>query len=175
MQQTQSQSQSRPLDLTFHAHPQYLSGSASSIDAFELRAARRALFNLKTLLCGQPMLDLIQAQILQSDKYFHSITEKSQNEWKECRVEIHVDSERQGYHGLPKGHDDGNRPRSGSRQYIRRQEQSCAHVGAKGTSRPLSTARGRRRNRRGHWRAHGPPPHPRLGSSRRTGLVDGIW
>ena len=62
--------------------------SNSEIDAWELRVARRGLGNLKTLLEGQPMLDLLAKQIEEGDAYFKSIIAKSDGHFKESRVDF---------------------------------------------------------------------------------------
>ena len=64
--------------------------STSEIDAWELKAARRGLQNLKTLLEGQPMLDLLARQIEEGDIYFKSLIAKSNGQYKESRVDLSV-------------------------------------------------------------------------------------
>jgi hypothetical protein len=82
----------QPLPVTFQAYPQSLSGDSNTIDTFELRASRRNLHNLKTLIPSQQMLSLIQSQIDEAEKYFKSIIAASDEQWKECRVDMHADS-----------------------------------------------------------------------------------
>ena len=60
----------------------------SKIDAWELKAARRGLQNLKTLLEGQPMLDLLAKQIEEGDAYFRDIIVRSNSQFKESRVDF---------------------------------------------------------------------------------------
>jgi len=60
------------------------------IDAWELKASRRALRNLKTLLAGQSMLDLLAKQIEEADAYFKTIIAKSNGEYKESRIDLSV-------------------------------------------------------------------------------------
>ncbi|KAE8320587.1 hypothetical protein BDV39DRAFT_198349 [Aspergillus sergii] len=55
--------------------------SAGEIDAWGLKAARRGLRNLETLLEGQPMLDLLAEQIEEGDAYFKRITSCQFVEW----------------------------------------------------------------------------------------------
>lgn len=62
----------------------------SSIDAWELKAAKRDLHNLKTLLYGQPMLDLLASQIEASDAYYKEIIAASHGRFRECRTDLHV-------------------------------------------------------------------------------------
>ncbi|KAI9276483.1 hypothetical protein BC943DRAFT_332889 [Umbelopsis sp. AD052] len=60
----------------------------SEVDSWELKASRRALKNLKSLLVGQPMLDLLQSQIEAADVYFKDIIEKSDGQYKESRIDL---------------------------------------------------------------------------------------
>lgn len=64
--------------------------TSGEIDAWELKAARRALLNLKTLLEGQPMLDLLAQQIEEGDTYFKGLIAKSNGQFKESRVDFTV-------------------------------------------------------------------------------------
>jgi hypothetical protein len=59
-----------------------------TVDAWELKAARRALMNLRTLLHGQPMLDLLKGQIEEANRYYSSIVAASEGQYRECRVDI---------------------------------------------------------------------------------------
>jgi hypothetical protein len=59
-----------------------------TVDAWELKAARRALTNLKTLLHGEPMLALLQEQIDEADRYYTSLIAASDGQFRECRVDI---------------------------------------------------------------------------------------
>ena len=45
----------------------------NQVDSWELKSSHRALKNLKTLLAGQPMLDLIKNQIEEADIYYKDI------------------------------------------------------------------------------------------------------
>ncbi|KFY08096.1 hypothetical protein V492_06531 [Pseudogymnoascus sp. VKM F-4246] len=65
--------------------------STGEIDAWELKAARRGLHNLKTLLQGQPMLDLLAKQIEEGDAYFKSVIAKSNGQFKESRVDFRAE------------------------------------------------------------------------------------
>lgn len=60
----------------------------SQVDAWELKASRRALHNLKTLLAGQPMLDLLKDQMDETDAYFKEIIAESDGKFKESRVDL---------------------------------------------------------------------------------------
>lgn len=59
-----------------------------TVDSWELKASRRALMNLRTLLYGQPMLDLIDEQIREADAYYSSLVAASDGRYRECRVDI---------------------------------------------------------------------------------------
>lgn len=69
-------------------HPNGLAIENSDVDAWELKASRRALRNLKTLLFGQPMLDLLRTQIDEGDAYFKEIIARSNGQYKESRFDI---------------------------------------------------------------------------------------
>jgi hypothetical protein len=60
----------------------------NEVDSWELKASRRALKNLKTLLAGQQMLDLLKDQIEEADVYYKEIIEKSNGEYKESRIDL---------------------------------------------------------------------------------------
>ncbi|OKL62498.1 hypothetical protein UA08_02533 [Talaromyces atroroseus] len=62
----------------------------TDVNLWELRASRRALANIKNLLFGQPMLDLVQAQCEQGDAYYRSLLDASDGQWRECRTDMHV-------------------------------------------------------------------------------------
>lgn len=58
------------------------------IDSWELKSSRRALLNLKTLLYGQPMLDLLQEQIHDADVFFKKLVVESHGQYKESRIDL---------------------------------------------------------------------------------------
>lgn len=60
----------------------------SDVDSWELKASRRALKNLKTLLSGQAMLDLLKPAIEEADIYYKDIIERSNGEYKESRIDL---------------------------------------------------------------------------------------
>lgn len=62
--------------------------ATSEIDAWELKVARRALQNLKTLIGNQQMLDLLDKQIQEGDKYFKGLIAESKGRFKESRVDF---------------------------------------------------------------------------------------
>lgn len=69
-------------------HPNGQAITSGEIDAWELKAARRALRNLKTLLEGQPMLDLIDKQMQEADNYYRDLIAKSNKKFKESRIDL---------------------------------------------------------------------------------------
>ncbi|OAD08727.1 hypothetical protein MUCCIDRAFT_105696 [Mucor lusitanicus CBS 277.49] len=82
---------SQPTALSFeYSWPNGESVDTNQVDSWELKASRRALKNLKTLLAGQPMLDLIKDQMDQADTYFKSIIDKSNGEFTESRIDLKV-------------------------------------------------------------------------------------
>jgi hypothetical protein len=60
----------------------------SDVDSWELKASRRALKNLKTLLAGQVMLDLLKPAIEEADIYYKDIINRSNGEYKESRIDL---------------------------------------------------------------------------------------
>jgi hypothetical protein len=60
----------------------------NEVDSWELKASRRALRNLKTLLAGQPMLDLLQSQIEVADAYYKDIIARSDGQYRESRIDL---------------------------------------------------------------------------------------
>ncbi|KAK4888333.1 hypothetical protein LTR49_028855 [Elasticomyces elasticus] len=62
--------------------------SPSELDAWELKAARRGLLNLKTLLEGERMLELLADQIAEGDAYFKGLLTESKGQFKESRIDF---------------------------------------------------------------------------------------
>lgn len=60
------------------------------VDGWELRASRRALANIKTLLSQSAMLDLVQSQCKQGDVYFKRLVDSSSNQWRECTTDMYI-------------------------------------------------------------------------------------
>lgn len=60
----------------------------NEVDSWELKASRRALRNLKSLLAGQPMLDLLQGQMEAADAYYKDIIAKSNGKYRESRIDL---------------------------------------------------------------------------------------
>ncbi|CAO3697341.1 unnamed protein product [Umbelopsis ramanniana] len=60
----------------------------SEVDSWELKASRRALRNLKTLLSSQAMLDLLQDQMDEADAYYKQFITKSDGQYRESRIDI---------------------------------------------------------------------------------------
>jgi hypothetical protein len=62
-----------------------------AVDGWELKAARRALKNLKTLLHAEPMRELLRDQIEAADRRCKEIVAASKGEFRECRTDINVE------------------------------------------------------------------------------------
>ena len=62
--------------------------TTSDIDSWELKASRRALKPLKTLLSNQPMLSLLQPTIEEADIYYKDIIKKPNGEYRESRIDL---------------------------------------------------------------------------------------
>jgi len=76
---------------TLHFRTSFGRVGAETVDTWELKASRRALMNLKTLLRGQPMRDLLSEQIAAADRYYASLVANSGGKLRECRVDISVE------------------------------------------------------------------------------------
>lgn len=63
----------------------------TGIDAFELEGSRRALENLRTLLYGKPMLDLIEHQVEQSEDRFKKWIAESDGQYSGGRVNLKIE------------------------------------------------------------------------------------
>ncbi|MFI0483720.1 hypothetical protein [Actinomadura sp. 9N215] len=62
----------------------------SAVDRWELKAARRALKNLKTVADGQVMMDLLAEQIDAGDRFHRELVEASGGTYRESRTEFTV-------------------------------------------------------------------------------------
>lgn len=62
--------------------------TTNDINTWELKASRRALKTLKTLLSNESMLSLLAPAIEEADIYFKSIIAKSNDEYKESRIDL---------------------------------------------------------------------------------------
>lgn len=62
----------------------------TGIDEWELAASRRILANLRTLLAGQPMLELIDDQVVESDRQLKSYVEQSNGEFTGTQVLLQI-------------------------------------------------------------------------------------
>jgi hypothetical protein len=74
----------------FEARSQGQTLDDTGIDAWELKAAKRALRNLKTLLAGQPMIDILADEIRQSDQFHKSLIAQSEGKYRESRTDLRV-------------------------------------------------------------------------------------
>lgn len=62
----------------------------TEVDRWELKAARRALRNLRTIAAGQPLMDLLADQIAEGDRYHKALIEASDGSFRESRAEMSV-------------------------------------------------------------------------------------
>ena len=62
--------------------------ATSDIDSWELKASRRALKTLKSLLSNKTMLDLLRPAIEEADIYYKNIINRSNGEYKESRIDL---------------------------------------------------------------------------------------
>ncbi|KAF1988466.1 hypothetical protein K402DRAFT_391698 [Aulographum hederae CBS 113979] len=77
-----------PFSIAVHANGAF--SPESSINTWELKASRRALLNLKTLLYAQTMLDLLTSKIEAADKYYKEVIAASNGQFRECRTDLKV-------------------------------------------------------------------------------------
>jgi hypothetical protein len=63
----------------------------TGIDAWELKASRRALANLRELLYGQPMLDLIDHQLEEADRLYREYIAASDGKWAATQVILTIE------------------------------------------------------------------------------------
>jgi hypothetical protein len=69
----------------------------NDIDTWELKASRRALKTLRTLLSNEAMLSLLDPLIEEADTYYKTIIAQSHGEYKESRIDLKA-------HGLKVSH-----------------------------------------------------------------------
>ncbi|MFH8534957.1 hypothetical protein ACH4GE_42085 [Streptomyces tendae] len=62
----------------------------TQVDQWELKAARRALRNLKSVASGQVMMDLLAGQIEAGDRYYRELVAASGGAYRESRTEFTV-------------------------------------------------------------------------------------
>lgn len=62
----------------------------TDIDTWELKASRRALKTLKSLLSNEAMLSLLNPLIEEADIYYKTIITQSHGEYKESRIDLKV-------------------------------------------------------------------------------------
>ncbi|MFE6629769.1 hypothetical protein ACFVNB_21375 [Streptomyces rochei] len=62
----------------------------SQVDQWELKAARRALRNLKSVTSGQVMMDLLAEQIEAGDRYYRELVAASGGAYRESRTEFTI-------------------------------------------------------------------------------------
>ncbi|MEU6409764.1 hypothetical protein [Microbispora sp. NPDC046933] len=76
--------------VTVDVHTMGRTFDESTVDQWELKAARRALRNLKTVAGGQVMMDLLAEQIDAGDRFHKEIIEASDGTYRESRTEFTV-------------------------------------------------------------------------------------
>ncbi|MCR1784951.1 hypothetical protein KVF89_20590 [Nocardioides carbamazepini] len=62
----------------------------TDVDRWELKAARRALRNLRTIAAGQPLMDLLADQISEGDRYHKALIGASDGTYRESKAEMTV-------------------------------------------------------------------------------------
>ncbi|MYR54753.1 hypothetical protein GTY54_00320 [Streptomyces sp. SID625] len=62
----------------------------TQVDQWELKAARRALRNLKSVASGQVMMDLLAGQIEAGDRYYRELVAASGGAYRESRTEFTI-------------------------------------------------------------------------------------
>jgi hypothetical protein len=80
-----------------YSRPNREAVNTSDIDSWELKASRRALKTLKTLLSNQAMLSLLAPSIEEADIYYKTIIAQSHGKYKESRIDLKA-------HGLKVSH-----------------------------------------------------------------------
>ena len=82
-------SQAAKLKFTYRApHREF---TPEEVDLLELKASRRALLNLRTLLHGEPMRKLIGEQMEAADKRWKELLAASKGAWREVRLDMGVE------------------------------------------------------------------------------------
>ncbi|MFC8086293.1 hypothetical protein [Streptomyces sp. NPDC057340] len=76
--------------VTVEVHTMGRSFDESEVDRWELKAARRALRNLKDVAGGQVMMDLLGEQIDDGDRYHKELVAASGGTYRESRTEFTV-------------------------------------------------------------------------------------
>ncbi|MFJ8808181.1 hypothetical protein [Streptomyces sp. NPDC102490] len=80
--------QSTPVTVDLHTMGR--SFDETEVDRWELEAARRALRNLKSVVGGQVMMDLLGEQIDDGDRYHKELVAASRGTYRESRTEFTV-------------------------------------------------------------------------------------
>jgi hypothetical protein len=90
-EQTKTQTQvGHSQGLTLEARSQGQTVDDRGIDGWELKAAKRVLRNLKTLLAGQAMMDLLADQIREGDQFHKALIAQSDGKYRESHTDMWV-------------------------------------------------------------------------------------
>jgi hypothetical protein len=71
-----------------YSRPSGKAVTTNDIDTWELKASRRALKILKTLLSNKAMLDLLEPSIKEADIYYKDIITRSNGSYRESRIDL---------------------------------------------------------------------------------------
>jgi hypothetical protein len=71
-----------------YSRPSGKAVTINDIDTWELKASRRALKTLKTLLSNKAMLDLLEPSIKEADIYYKDIITRSNGSYRESRIDL---------------------------------------------------------------------------------------
>jgi hypothetical protein len=71
-----------------YSRPSGKAVTTNDIDTWELKASRRALKTLKTLLSNKAMLDLLEPSIKEADIYYKDIITRSNGSYRESRIDL---------------------------------------------------------------------------------------
>ena len=67
-----------------------ISFTDKDVNEWELRASRRALANIKSVLPRSAILSLIASQCEAGNAYFKHLLDQSHNNWRECTTDMHI-------------------------------------------------------------------------------------
>ena len=76
--------------LTIEVHTMGRTVDEQTVDQWELKAATRALNNLRTLGAGKPLTELLRDQIDVGDNFHRSLIASSDGTFRESRTELRV-------------------------------------------------------------------------------------
>ncbi|MFD8896158.1 hypothetical protein [Streptomyces ardesiacus] len=87
---TRNDAQQAPPPVSIDVHTMGRTVDESQVDQWELKAARRALRNLKSVAGGQVMMDLLAGQIEAGDRYYRELVAASGGAYRESRTEFTI-------------------------------------------------------------------------------------